>query len=227
MKSRKATNHATLCKVGALIAITLALTGCDQNREAREAAQREAARHEIIATELRSKQERLQSEIAANDRGVAEQNKLIAELEQKRAAQRAELMNYLSDNKAAAMALAAAGSGAAVAMDDDIRHSLNSSAGEGASGFAFLAGLVGGVYCLSNAEDCARVAARIAAYGAANKDTDGNIRRARDQIESLQAGSAALRKQRTDLEPRLNDANTNANNARSRVEQLKCKGLLC
>lgn len=227
MKSHSTYRHSGSWKAAALAALTLTLTACDGNREAREAAERDVARHEIVATELRTKQERLQSEIAANERTIAEQNKLITELEQKRAAQRADLMNYLSDNKAAAAALAAAGGGAAVAMDDDIRTSLNSNAGDGASGFAFIAGVVGAGYCLFNAEDCARVAARVAAYGTANKDTDSNIRRAKEQISTLQQGSQTLQQQRQQIEPRLQEANANASSARSRAAQLQCKGLLC
>jgi len=218
---------ASKAMLTSLLAVLTLLAGCDQNREAREAAQREAARHEIIATELRSKQDRIRADIAASEREIASQNKLIAEMEQRRATQRAELMAFLSENKAAATALAAAGGGAAVMMDDDIRSSLNSNAGEGASGLAFIAGLIGAGYCLANGEECTRVATRIGAYATANKDTDANIQRAKQQIASLQQGIEPLKKSGNDITPRLREADSAAESARARAASLACKGILC
>ena len=210
-----------------LATAAIGLQGCDSNQAAREAAQRELSQHESTLNELRSQQSRLSTEIAAQEREIASQKKAADELQQTRAKQRAELMSYLSDHKAAAAALAAAGGGAAAVMDDDVKSSLQSNGGDSAQGFAIIAGVIGAGYCIFNADECAGVTAKIAAYGVANKDTDSALERGSKNVIGLQQRIEQLKTDGKMLPSRIQQADMAADSARGKVQRLRCSGLLC
>ena len=207
--------------------LALGLAACDRNKAEREQAQGRLGLQQTEHSHLQRQLEQAQAELVQTERALAEQQERHAASKSEQAQRSARLTQYLNSHKAAALALAASGAGAMAALDDEARHSLEKELGQGATGMAMLAGVMGAGYCLFNMDECAAVGSYLASYGMERKTSRQHQQQIEAVLQQLAQARGSQQESLQSLSQRLDASRSAMSKTESRIAQLQCKGPLC
>lgn len=218
---------ASLAKGVLALGLALGLAACDQHKAEREQAQSLLSQQQTEHSHLQRQLEQAQADLAQTERSLAEAQERHAAIESEQAQRSARLTEFLSEHKAATLALAASGAGAMTALDDETRQSVDRELGQGASGAAVFAGLVGAGFCLFNADECATVGSYMASYGMERKANREHLQQVQALLNQLAQTSSNQKTSVQSLAQQLDASRSAMSETESRIEQLRCKGPLC
>lgn len=221
------TTSSLFIKGALALGLVIGLAACDQHKAEREQAQTELNQQQAEHSHVQRQLEQAQADLAQAERASAEQQERASALESEQAQRSARLTEYLAVHKAAALALAASGAGAVTALDDETRQSLDSELGQGASGVAVMAGLVGAGYCLFNMDECAEVGSYLASYSMERSANREHLQQVQALSQQLAQSHSGQQETVQTLAQRLDTSRAAMSENESRIAQLRCKGPLC
>lgn len=201
----------------------LIITGCDHNREEKEALKLQISQQQQQLERLKENQQQLVIEVSKHELEIAEQQLALTSLQQTQDKEEAELLEYLGKHKLATAALISTGSVAAITKSDDIKNLGDDNAGEGSGNVAIAAGIVGTGYCLIKVNECGEVVARYAAYNEATKNIDTKIVTVETNITQLQLSKDALIMQVSNLDPRIKKLEIDVSDLKQQLADLQDK----
>lgn len=147
----------TVFIVAVLLFITILISGCDTAKDERAALLQQVNTIEADLTLLNERHagasraiESLPSEITQSNASLQQHTQRLTKLQD-------DLSMYLLDHKLASVSILAAGGGAATFINDNID--------EDTKNILRLVGLLGALYCINNASECADVTARVMYFG--------------------------------------------------------------
>jgi septal ring factor EnvC (AmiA/AmiB activator) len=221
------TASSLLIKAVLLGSLAFGLAACDKNKAAREQAQSLLSQQQTENSHLQRQVEQAQADLAQIERSLTESQASHAAIESEQAQRSARLTEYLSGHKAAVLALAASSAGALTALDDDTRQAVDREMGQGASGAAMVAGIVGAGFCIFNADECTSVGSYLAGYGMERKANREHLQQVNALLQQLAQSRTEKRESLQKLEQQLEASRTALAESESRIAQLRCKTPLC
>ncbi|MCW2314357.1 hypothetical protein [Rhodoferax antarcticus] len=207
--------------------LILGLAACDQHKAEREQAQTELNQQQSEHSHVQRQLEQAHADLAQTEHAHAEQQERVSALKSEQVQRSARLTEYLGVHKAAALALAASGAGAITALDDETRQSVDRELGQGASGMAVMAGIVGAGYCIFNMGECAEVGSYLASYSMERSANHEHLQQVQALSQQLAQSRAGHQETVQTLVQRLDTSRAAMSDGESRIAQLRCKGPLC
>ena len=168
-----------------LLAITLAISGCDTHKAKRASILKQV---EGVEAEISRSEDRLvivNKEIESLSAEVTQSTDRLQQHEQRLTSLQDELAGYLLNHKMATVALMATAGGAATIISENIDEDTKSA--------LQIVGVIGALYCVANSDECADVAARVVYYGSQIDAENKSIAAA---TSTIAAGKLALQKRR-------------------------------
>ena len=201
-------------------------TGCDQYRDERQRLQSESRDIESRQAAVADQRSKVVSELAV---AQTRRNELAAQLASAVAQQAQRAKNhatYLSDNKAAVAAVAAAAAGAMM-IDQDVATFIHETGGEAATGLTILAGVTGVGYCLFNSKECADVVSRLSEITTEKKEAQQSVAKLNEIDTTASEVLPALQQKLSQLDREGASLQQQFAPVQARLVQIKCSGVFC
>jgi len=203
------------------------LQGCDKHKAEREQIAEQLSSQQAELREVRSRHDNAQNTLNRMQETLSSQRADLASGEQDLAERQAQIMVYMSENKATILALAAAGTGAATALDDETRRIVQQELGQGSSDLIVAAGIFGAGYCLFNLDKCSRVSARLAAHSSEIRTIKTQIQRLTLQVEEQEQSIQQQQSQIYALNQQVQEQESTIRSNQQRMAELDCRDPLC
>lgn len=180
-------NRNTLALVALLLA-ALAAGGCDTKKGERAALMTKIKAAEADMSSMKDEQARVSREIENFTSQIKEMSASLQQSSQRRTKLQDELSAFVLDHKLATAAVAATAGSVAGILDENVEKGTK-------EGLALVA-IVGGLYCLSNADECADVTARVTYFGS---QIEAEGRAITDVTSRLSRGKSSLQEREKQL----------------------------
>lgn len=196
------------------ILILIFVSACDTAKPERETLLKQIGQLDSDLATLGTKRDTAQKAIETLTVDIQRFNESLEHHSERKTQLQHELASFLLDHKAATLAVVAAGGGAATFISDNIDEDTKTA--------LRIVGVIGALYCIGNASECADVTAKSVYYGSQIQGEDKQLTTATSARSSAQSTLQQRQNELASVNDTINLKQTERDELKRKHDSLLC-----